>query len=455
MPTLISQVFTMYQVAIDASEETVTLRQQSVSKEFRHQWVPFYLALALRVDSPDSPSPFLEPEELQLFGDWFFKKPESIGKEVARHLQDLSRHGLAGFIVDQGKTRRWRLGLLHQEISFLPSREQCEVWLRQQQWDLLGGLEKIPSLILTWISHTTRALIRLQEGRIKEGLELAHMAKQKIADSVLLGAIAELVELRLHARVGNYPEPEEWEYLARCEGNIGKTLLIRASLAQSLAPDFENIETAIESLRKLTFRLQSLPDINGLGTSYNALGVLFRRNGQLDLSEKCLRYAVALLIASFDIPTLQASLFNLGHTLYRAATDDEALSDALRLVELDREICHTLGLGKDSAQGEIVAGEICLKLGDIPKAEQWLQEGRKIVQTLNSDYNKAGIELLHARILWVQAWKGHPGMPKAKEAILAKYREALDLLSRAGFPLGEVEQEMALLQRGERPTWIR
>lgn len=445
----------MHKIVIDISEETVILRQHTIPREFRHQWVPFYLALTLRVDSPDSLSPFLEPEELQLFGDWFFKKPESIGKEIARHLQDLSKHGLADFIVDQGKTKRWRLGLPSQEICFIPSREQCEVWLRQQQWDLLGGIEKIPRLILTWISHTTRALIRLQEGRIEEGLALALIAKQEIADSVLLGAIAELVELRLHARLGEYPEPEEWEYLGRCEGNIGKTLSIRASLAQALAPDFDNIETAIESLRKLTFRLQSLPDINGLGTSYNALGVLFRRNGQLDLAEKCLRYAVALLIASFDIPTLQAALFNLGHTLYKAAASDDGLNEALRLIELDREICHTLGLGKDSAQGEIVAGEICLKLGDMPKAEQWLQEGRKIVQTLNSDYNKAGIELLHARILWVRAWKEQPGAPREKGAILAKFREALDLIAQAGFPSGEIEQEMALVQRGERPMWVR
>jgi tetratricopeptide (TPR) repeat protein len=443
----------MYKVSVDASEETATLRQQGISREFRNQWAVFYAVLALRADSPDSR--FLEPEELRLFGQWFFKKPESIGKEVARHLQDLSKHGLGDFVVHQGRTKRWRLDVAPQEISFVPSREQCEAWLRQQQWDLLGGLEEVPSRILDWISHTTRALIRLQEGRIDEGLDLIGLAKQENGGSYLLGAISELVELRLCARQGEYPDPEDWQYLGKCEGNIGKTLSIRASFAQALAPDFENIDKSIENLRRLTSRLQSLPDIDGLGSAYNVLGVLFRRSDKLDLAQKCLRYAIALLIASFDLPILQAALFNLGHVLYKEATNDEQLTEALRLIELDREICYSLGLGKDSAQAEVVAGAICLTRGDISAAESWLQRGKEIVHTLDSDYNRAEIIRLDARILWVRAWQEQPGVPRNKEAILARFREALELLLQAGFPSSEIEHEMSLIRRGEQPSWVR
>jgi len=445
----------MHRINIDASEEAVTLESGESSKVFHHQWVTFYLAMALRVDSPDYPSPFLEPQDLRQLGDWFRKMPDSIGKEVARHLQDLEKHGLGDLVVHQGRTKRWRLNVAPQEISFVPSREQCEAWLRQQQWDLLGGIEDVPDLILAWISHTTRALIRLQEGRIEEGLGLIGLAKQENAGSYLLGAISELVELRLCARQGEYPDPEDWQYLGKCEGSIGKTLSIRASFAQSLAPDFENIDKSIENLRRLTSRLQSLPDIDGLGTAYNALGVLFRRSGKLDLAQKCLRYAIALLIASFDLPILQAALFNLGHVLYKEATSDEELLNALRLIELDREICYGLGLGKDSAQAEVVAGAICLTRGDIPAAESWLQRGREIVLTLDSDYNKAEILRLDARILWVRAWQERPGAVRDKEAILARYREALDLLLQAGFPSNEIEQEMSWVRRGEQPNWVR
>lgn len=445
----------MKKLAIDASEETVTLRKPRTCRTFHHQWVTFYLALSLRVCSDEYPSPFLEPQDLRQYGDWFFKKPESIGKEVARHLQDLSKHGLDSFVVHQGRTKRWRLDVAPHEISFVPSREQCEVWLRQQQWDLLGGLEEVPRTILAWISHTTRALVRLQEGRIEEGLDLIDAAKRANAGSYLLGAIAELVQLRLCARQGEYPDPEDWEYLGKCEGNIGKALSIRASFAQALAPDFQNIDKSIENLRRLTSRLQSLPDINGLGTAYNALGVLFRRSEKPELAQKCLRYAIALLIASFDLPTLQAALFNLGHVLYKEATREEELLEALRLVELDREICVSLGLGKDSAQAEVVAGAICLTRGDIPAAESWLQKGQEILQNLESDYNRAEIVRLEARVLWVQAWQERSGMAKNKEAILARYREARELILRAGFPPSEIEHEMGLIQRGERPSWPR
>ena len=134
---------------------------------------------------------------------------------------------------------------------------------------------------------------------------------------------------------------------------------------------------------------------------------------------------------------------------------DEDLKEALQLIELDREICHSLGIGKDSAQAEVVAGAICLTRRDIPGAQLWLQKGEDIVQTLNSDYNKAEIARLQARILWMQAWQEYPGVPKNKAFILAKYGEALDLLLQAGFPPNEIENEMSLVRRGEEPAWDR
>jgi tetratricopeptide (TPR) repeat protein len=444
----------MCRIKIDTSEETVSLGDSGTSRVLHRQWVTFYLALALRVLARDQSSPFLEAHELRLFGSWFLKKPESVGKEVARHLQDLSEWGMADLISHDGRTKRWRLGVPSEEIALRPSRERCDSWLRQQQWDILGGIEVIPRTILDWLSCTTKAVIRLEQGRIEEGLSLIQAAKTSCVDSVLLGAVAEIVELRLYARRGEYPDIEDCKYLSQCDGKIGSTLLLRANLAQALAPDFENLDLAIENIRGLTLRSEALPDINGLGNTYNALGVLFRRAGQFELAQKCLRYAVTLLIASFDLPTLQAALFNLGHTLYKQAADDAHLREALHLIELDREICATFGLGRNSAQGEVVAGIICLQLGDFSAAERWLEAGRELVATLDSDYNKAEVERLHARILWVRSWKEKPGIPKNKDAILAKLREALDLTARAGFPSSDIEQEIALVRRGERPKWV-
>jgi len=379
--------------------------------------------------------------------------PESVGKEVARHLDQLSELGMADVVLHDGRTKRWRLGILPDHVDLRPSSLQCELWLRQQQWDLLGGIERIPRSIGTWLSCITRAIIQLEQGHIQQGLEFIQAAKKEHADSVLLGAITELVELRLCARIGEYPDPGT--NLLQCAGSIGKTLLIRAELAQALAPDFNNIELVIENFRRVTLRLEALPDINGLGTAYNALGVLFRRSGQLDLADKCLRYAAALLVASFDLPTLQAALFNLGHTVYKSAADKSDLKEALFLITLDREICHALGIGYDSAQAEIVAGTICVKLGDMKQAEYWLDKGQKIVRVLASDYNKAGIERLHGRILWARTWMEHNGMsPQCKATILRKLQEAQSFLGSAGFPTKTLEYEMNLVRKGQRPTWL-
>src|SRR3954468_19078197 len=98
-------------ITIDASEEAITLTGSSTSRVLHRQWAVFYLALALRAQADDAPSPFLEAHELHLLGPWFSKKVESIGKEVARHLQELSQGGMGDLVLHDGRTKRWRLGV--------------------------------------------------------------------------------------------------------------------------------------------------------------------------------------------------------------------------------------------------------------------------------------------------------------------------------------------------------
>lgn len=442
----------MPRIALDASEETVRLSSQGTYRTLRGQWSVFYLALALREGAQAGASSFMEMHELRLLGPWFHKKPESIGKEIARHLQSLSDWGLAEILDHEGRTKRWRLALTRKEICFQPSEEHCRFWLQQQRWDLLDGLEGIPRFRAAWLIETTHALVRMEEGRIEAGLQRIRAAKQETGGSVLLGAIAELVELRLLSRIGQYPEPGKC--LQLCTGRIGKALMMRARLAQALEPDFWNLSTAIESHRKLVLQLETLPDVDGLGNAYNVLGVLFRRNRQLDLAEKCLRYAVALLVASFDLPTLQAALFNLGHTLSELAEKEAELRDALSIIRLDREICWALGLGRDSAQAEVVAGAICLRLGEIEAAERWLEAGRQIVTNLNSDYNKAEVERLFARILWARSCQEAQGLKSGRELILQSFQRAHHLMLAAGFPTEDLDNEISLVRMGERPKWL-
>ena len=112
----------MYEIFIDISKETVTLGRQTSCRLLRRQWVVFYLAMALRSRAGEAPSSFLEAQELHLLGLWFSKKVESIGKEVARHLQDLSEDGMGDLVFHDGRTKRWRLNVPPEQITFLPSR---------------------------------------------------------------------------------------------------------------------------------------------------------------------------------------------------------------------------------------------------------------------------------------------------------------------------------------------
>ena len=94
-------------------------------------------------------------------------------------------------------------------------------------------------------------------------------------------------------------------------------------------------------------------------------------------------------------------------------------------------------------------------LGEIQEAEEWLQKGREIVVTLNSDYNKAEVERLHGRILWARSWRDGQAPQKCRELILQSFRTAQHLLLSAGFPIEEIESEINRVRRGERPHWLR
>jgi tetratricopeptide (TPR) repeat protein len=435
----------MHSITIDVNEWTVTVGQDHVLKG---QWVTFYLALALRRLTAESPS--LDCQELHLLWPWSLKQAGSGGKEVSRHIDQLSKWGLVGLIAHGGKTKRWRLDIAPEKITFRPSLERCRAWLEEKRNDPLNEAGKVPRLLIAWLEHTTGAIICLVQGRVREGLDLIEAAKAEATGWMLLGAITELVEIRLLARVGEYPYFDDFPFLSRCDDAIGRTLRIRAELAQALEPG-----RPPESCRNLVLSLQGLPDINGLGTAYNALGALFRRKGQYDVAEQCLRYAAALLVASFDLPTLQAALFNLGHTLSKQADNDQDLREALRLIELDRMIYSALGIGGDSAQAEVVAGAICLKLGELAAAKEWLERGRELAESLDSDYNSACIERLHARILWVEAWREHQTVPKQDQGIiLTIYRIAREMLFQAGFDTDSIDDEITHFRRGERPKWV-
>jgi tetratricopeptide (TPR) repeat protein len=269
----------------------------------------------------------------------------------------------------------------------------------------------------------------------------------------LLGEITELVEIRLHSRLKRYPDLGS--YLGSGKSDIGKALHMRAELTQNLAPTPQppELEAAIAAVQGIAVRFQNLPDINGLGATHNVLGVLLRRSKRFTEAERCLRYAAVLLVASFDLLTLQGVLFNLGHTLSEVAQTEDALRDALQLIELDREIYRQLGIGGDSAQAEIVAGTICLRLNELEQANRCLEEGHAIVRTLNSDYDKGGLEELRARLLWARCWESSELEQSTVQAIAEAYENAHRHLSAVGDIPRYLTAEIKSIKRGEPPPW--
>jgi tetratricopeptide (TPR) repeat protein len=191
------------------------------------------------------------------------------------------------------------------------------------------------------------------------------------------------------------------------------------------------------------------------GIAHNALGVLLRRAGRLDEAKSCLRYAAALLVASSDLHALQAALFNLGHAVHAGARSPEDRREALKLIALDREIDAELNIGRDSAQAEIVAGMICLELGEWERASEWLRKGQEIEVKVDSPYDRGGLAELEARLLWCRAWREKGRLePGAVREVLRLYRQAEELLLAAGDVPAYLKEEVRAVKRGEAPPWL-
>lgn len=441
----------MPRLLIDCEQRSSSFSARGVARSFAGQHAELHLLLAMARESAGDRGGYVSAEQLHRVGRWKRKKGKSVGTEVSAHLDDLASLGLGELIewLRTEKTSRWRLSS-KVEVVFRPSKDACERWLAEER-ARLEDLDGKPAASLPWLRQVSAALIDLQRGRIPEGLISAGQARE-IAEGPLLKAIAELIELRLKARLGDYPGLSD--ELEEAQTPLLRSIRARAELAQALDPRFSRAEKVHSLLQSIEELEDDLPDVNGVGLAYNAIGVLLRRGKDWERAARYFRDASALVAATSDLPTLASAVYNLGLTLYEVAKDKPSLEAAREAILVAVSFQERLNIGKDFAFGEVVLGYIELHLGRLAESRRWLRKAKRLVGDLSSGLSLAAVKTLEARVAWAQAIV-MDRVDKEKRGIRALYQEAIRLREEQHADTDDLEKDIKRLASSLPPEWFR
>ncbi len=151
-----------------------------------------------------------------------------------------------------------------------------------------------------------------------------------------------------------------------------------------------------------------------LGYALSYAAVTQRRLGDLARAARQIERALVHAIAGGELFMLQAVLFNFGliHAdLARHAPHSSAAPRAIRALEAVSRITRTHRIGNDSAQNELAIAEILIDQAAFEKAEEYLEEARRIIARSENAYDAA--VLAHRQLQICQRRDGASLTPKA------------------------------------------
>jgi tetratricopeptide (TPR) repeat protein len=316
-------------------------------------------------------------DDVQSLPAWRTMKRESVGKEVSALIKRLQRQGLE-VIAFQNRTRGWRLA---------PEVEVCEetraaarTYLESRGWMAGARFSAVaPEALARWAIAASAANLAMTEGRAEDGLTDLRRA-YAATDHGDLKAIADVLATRIGQRLSrpHLPVPGEGRSASVFEIAVDA----RRRAAYAIRSDSRAWERQLVELKALLPALSGNGNLTTQACVQNALALLHRRLGR---HEEALRHAceaTPLAIFSGDFTLIQSALFNFGNILSEVRrTDPDAVPEGLAadLIEADRAIRHRFGLGKDSAQAELLLAFLAWEEGALDRAEAYLEEARAII----------------------------------------------------------------------------
>jgi len=222
----------------------------------------------------------------------------------------------------------------------------------------------------------------------------------------------------------------------------------RRQAAYAINADSRNWSTQVSVFRMLLPTLVASGDMTSQALVHNALALLLRRLGLLGEALVHMKEALPLAIFSGDHWLLQSALFNFANVLSelrRAGQTDVSADHVIALLEADCAIRNRLGVGRDSAQSELLLAYLAFEAGMFDRAEVYLSQADEIIEVNQVEVDRALAERI--RGLLFDAYG-------QSEKAVAHFDRAITMFERAGNHASadwvREERNEALLRIGDK-----
>jgi tetratricopeptide (TPR) repeat protein len=256
----------------------------------------------------------------------------------------------------------------------------AQQWLTGHGWAQGNRFAALPpAVVAQWALAAGAAALATTEGRTGDGLASLRRAYD-LSDHPDLKAIADVLATRIGQRLSPPHTPVQREHAARSVFELA--LEARRTAAYAIQSDSNRWPLQVKELRALLPELAAAGSLTTQAYVHNALALLLRRLGQFQEALVHAAEAAPLAVFSGDLTLMQAVFFNFGNIASDLRRQDPAAVPeglAIALIEADRAIRRRLGLGMDSAQGELLLAYLAYEEGALTKAQGWLDEAAAIM----------------------------------------------------------------------------
>lgn len=331
-----------------------------------------------------SADPFTLDEALEL--PWWKgkgTKPKSVGKAVLRFMDDLGELGIS-FIYSPGKkTSIWQL---HQSALSALSEDVVQsatkvvarfVWSNPQLFE-----DTKARSVANWMHNSVQCLMKLTEGDAEASAALLQ-TEAATPQNTVLKEITAVLDGRVRSRSSTNrlgPENVITPDMSPFQVAAAARKLAAATVA-SPSSEWIGYISRIQTV---------LPGVAGRGYTtttavlLNALAVTEKRLGMNKAALDHIKEAAPLAFFSGDLILIQQMSFNFANILWENWKIDPTVCDPQdyeRLLDIDIAIRRDHGIGRDSAQAEILAAYFRMERGEYDAALDYLKIARSIIRS--------------------------------------------------------------------------
>lgn len=433
------------EIHIDGSAEEVTLKADGKTRTYRKQWYEFYALLGLlRSDSPTNSR--LEQGDLSTVGCWSSKAPLSGGKEVSRHIKEVSAKLPTSPLKYKQKTSGWYLHIDPTHISWYPSKDAIAASMRARGWKT--------QLDPHWLALAVEYTIKLNQGLSDEAASIAK-AMTLSSDEPSERAVAILFRYRALSRAGT-AMPQDLLQLIEEVKRAGtdqfyRSIAIRMDLANIYEQRFDDPERALTALGRLLTDSDKSSDLATQASLMNAMAVVSNKVGRFEQSESLLARVIRISLVVGDLYLLQSALFNFAHTLYHSKAREFSLSASsiFAVLEAECKLRDLLNSGKDNIQTEVLAIATAVKISDLGRCEQFISRVKSLLTESISTYDQACFNRVFAKYIWLRERDSPPA--QRVEATSRELRIARKLFDKSGHKAEKLDAELQATAAGLGP----